>query len=325
MGRMVDGEWTTKKYNTDEEGRFQRESTSFRDWIRADGSGEYPVEANRYHLYVAYACPWAHRTLITRALKGLEDVVSLSVVDPFMGEDGWQFSEAPEAIPDSLHGADYLREIYRIADDEYTGRVTVPVLWDARRDTIVNNESAEIMRMFDVEFDEVADHPEVDLYPEGLREEVDETIEAIYQPINNGVYRCGFAGSQEAYDRAVEELFEALDHWEGLLEEQRYLCGDQFTEADVCMFTTLYRFDAVYHTHFKCNTQRLVEYDNLWDYAREIYQLPEVSKTCNMRHIREHYYQSHESVNPKRIVASNPRMDWNEPHGRDALPGAPPR
>jgi len=322
---MVDGEWTTQTATTDEEGRFQRWSTSFRDWIRADGSGEFPVEADRYHLYVSYACPWAHRTLVTRALKGLEDVISLSVVDPFMGEEGWAFSADQGAIPDSVNGTDYLREVYKIADESYTGRVTVPVLWDKRRDTVVNNESAEIMRMFDVAFDELASHPEVDLYPDGLRKEVDETIEAIYEPVNNGVYRCGFAETQKAYDEAVEELFEALDHWNEVLGSQRYLCGDRMTEADICMFTTLYRFDAVYHTHFKCNTQRLVEYDHLWEYAREIYQLPGVSEICDMRHIRQHYYQSHESLNPKRIVPTEPRMDWDGEHGREQFDGEPPR
>ncbi len=320
MGKMLDGEWITEEdWTTDDEGRFQRSETTFRDRVRADGSTEFEPEAGRYHLYVSYACPWAHRTLITRQLKGLQEAVSVSVVDPLMGEDGWEFSEAPGAIPDTVNGADYLREVYARADAGYTGRVTVPVLWDRQRETIVNNESKEIMRMFDLEFDEIAEHPEVDLYPEDRRDEIDETIEAIYQPINNGVYRAGFAASQEAYETAVDELFEALDHWDERLANRRYLCGDRVTEADICMFTTLYRFDAVYHIHFKCSTRRLVDYPNLWPYARDLYQTEDFRTTCNMHHIREHYYRSHETVNPRRIVAREPEMDWEAPHHREAL------
>ena len=320
MGKMFEGEWITEEdWSTDDDGAFQRSETTFRDWVRADGSTQFPVEDGRYHLYVSYACPWAHRTLIARVLKGLEDTVSVSVVDPMMGQDGWKFSEAPGTIPDNVNGADYLRDVYRIADASYTGRVTVPVLWDRKRDTIVNNESIEIVRMFDNEFDELAEHAEVDLYPEENRDLIDETIDAIYEPINNGVYKCGFATSQSAYDRAVEELFDALDHWDEVLGGRRYLCGDQVTEADICMFTTLFRFDAVYHIHFKCSTQRLVEYENLWPYAREIYQLPGIAETCNMRHIRQHYYRSHETVNPRRVIAGEPRMNWEERPRRGSL------
>ena len=325
MGKMLEGEWKTEEdWTTDDQGRFRRSETTFRDWIRADGTTDYAPEKGRYHLYVSHACPWAHRTMITRALKGLEEAISVSIVDPFMGRNGWEFSEAPGAIPDQVNDCDYLREVYRLADPNYTGRVTVPALWDRREETIVNNESAEIMRMFDREFDEYARRPEVDLYPEGYREEVDRAIEAIYGPINNGVYKSGFAGTQEAYETAVDELFEALDHWDGVLSQQRYLCGDRLTEADLCMFTTLYRFDAVYNIHFKCTKQRLVDYENLWGFAREVYQLPGVAEVCNMDHVRQHYYRSHESVNPKRIVAREPRMDWNEPHGRGELAGGPP-
>ena len=323
MGMMVEGEWKQRDWATDEEGRFQRSTTTFRDWIRADGSGDFPVEGDRYHLYVSYACPWAHRTLMTRTLKGLEEVVTVSVVDPYMGEEGWHFSESEGAVPDFVNDKDYLREVYKLADDKFTGRVTVPVLWDKRESTVVNNESIEIVRMFDTEFDELAERPEVDLYPEEQRDEIDRVIDAIYQPINNGVYRSGFAHSQKAYEEAVGELFDALDHWESVLGDQRYLVGEQLTEADICMFTTLYRFDQVYHTHFKCNVRRIDDYPNLWAYAREIYQLPGIAETCNMSHIKEHYYTSHESVNPRRIIARGPDQDWEAPHGRDELPKTP--
>ena len=324
MGKMIDGEWTTQWYSSDDTGHFQREDTVFHDWVRADGSTDFPVESGRYHLYVSWACPWAHRTLITRALKGLDEHVTLSAVDWFMGEEGWTFEgDDPDMIPDDVNGATYLREIYKRADDNYTGRVTVPVLWDKERATIVNNESPEIMRMFDVEFDALATN-DVDLYPEGYRDAIDETIEAIYNPINNGVYRSGFADTQEAYDEAVRTLFDALDHWEGVLDEQRYLCGDRFTEADICMFTTLVRFDPVYATHFKCNLKRLADYPNLWNYLKDIYQIPGIAETVNLRHIKNHYYQSHETVNPKRIVARGFEVDYTEPHDRDRLEGRPP-
>ncbi len=324
MGMLIDGEWREKGWETDEDGAFERSETTFRNRITADGSSPFEPEDDRYHLYVSYACPWAHRTLITRALKGLEDVISVSVVDPFMGEGGWHFSEAPGAVPDPLYDADYLREIYQEADADYTGRVTVPVLWDTEQETIVNNESAEIIRMIDTEFEALASH-DVDLYPEGYRSEIDEAIDAIYQPINNGVYRAGFAETQEAYERAIDDLFGALEYWNGMLDDQRFLCGDCMTEADICMFTTLFRFDAVYHTHFKCNVARIVDYPNLWGYAREIYQTPGVAETCNLEHVTQHYYRSHESVNPKRIVARGPELDWDAPHGRERLPGSPPR
>jgi putative glutathione S-transferase len=321
MGKMLDGEWIHEDdWTTDDEGQFQRSETTFRDWVKADGSTDYEPESGRYHLYVSYACPWAHRTLITRKLRGLEDSVSVSVVAPFMGEDGWEFDEEVSgATEDHLYGSGYLREVYREAKREYTGRVTVPVLWDKKKETIVNNESREIVRMFDVEFDEVAEHSEVDLYPEGYREEIEETIDAIYQPINNGVYRAGFATSQEAYETAVDQLFDAFDHWEEVLENQRYLCGDRLTEADICMFTTLYRFDAVYHVHFKCSTHRLIDYPNLWGYARDLFQTDDFRETCNMRHIREHYYRSHETVNPRRVIAREPEMNWDAPHRRESL------
>ncbi|MFW5955985.1 MAG: glutathione S-transferase family protein [Halorhabdus sp.] len=347
MNMLVDGDWRTDTYQaTDEEGAFVRQQTQFRDRIRDDPDARFQPEPGRYHLYVSYACPWAHRTLLVRKLKGLEDAISVDVVDPYRGDDGWQFSpEKDGCTPDTVNDADYLREIYVEADPEMTGRVTVPVLWDRREETIVNNESAEIMRMLDTEFDDLAEH-DVDLYPEGYREDVDAIIEAIYEPINNGVYRTGFADTQDAYDEAVEELFDALDHWDSVLADQRYLAGDRLTEADIAMFTTLVRFDEVYHTHFMCNHTLIREYDNLWPYLREVYQLPGgpdgsegppteragrnatreqgVAETVNMEHIKEHYYTTHPDVSPKRIVPVGPDPDFEAPHDRDRLPGDPP-
>ncbi|WP_101295670.1 glutathione S-transferase family protein [Halegenticoccus soli] len=321
MNMLVEGEWRTDAYeSTTEEGEFDRQGTTFRNWVEDDPDAEFPAEAGRYHLYVSRACPWAHRTAMTRALKGLDRAVSLSLVEPVRIDDGWEFSES---YPDPLHGEDYLRDVYVRADPDYTGRVTVPVLWDRERETIVNNESAEIMRMLDTEFDALAER-DVDLYPEGYRDEVDRIIDEIYEPINNGVYRAGFAGTQEAYDEAVAELFEALDRWEGVLDEQRYLVGEVLTEADLAMFATLVRFDHVYHTHFKCNRRAVHEYPNLWNYAKELYQLPGIAETVNVDHIVRHYYESHGDVNPKRLVPIGPDIDFSEPHDRDRLPGGPP-
>ncbi|MCU4717259.1 glutathione S-transferase family protein [Halapricum hydrolyticum] len=342
MNMLVDGEWRTDVYRTtNEQGEFERQETAFRDWIEDSPDARFQPEAGRYHLYVSYACPWAHRTLIARKLLGLEDAISVDVVDPYRGEDGWQFTpEKDGCTPDTVNGADFLREIYMMADPEMTGRVTVPVLWDKQEETIVNNESKEIMRMLGTEFGDVADR-DVDLYPEGYREEVDRIIEAIYEPINNGVYRTGFADSQAAYDRAVEELFDALDHWDSVLSDQRYLAGDRLTEADIAMFTTLVRFDEVYHTHFMCNHRLIREYDNLWPYLRDVYQTgvaersegtPDgrtrseagVAETVHMDHIKEHYYTTHPEVSPKRIVPKGPDSDFEKPHDRDELPGGLP-
>ncbi len=319
-GMMVKGEWKTERQQQDESGRFIRAQTTFRNWITADGSSGFKAEAGRYHLYIAWACPWAHRTAILRSLKGLENAISISVVDPYMGEMGWMFTEGPGRIPDTVNGTKYLHDIYALADPNYTGRASTPVLWDKREGTIVNNESREIIRMLDTEFGEFAQN-DVDLYPEGLREEIDSTIDAIYEPINNGVYRAGFATRQAAYDEAVTELFEALDYWEEVLSRQRYLCGDRLTEADVCMFTTLLRFDPVYHYHFKCNLWRIRDYPNLWGYTRDIYQHPGVAETCHLDHIKEHYYTSHEGINPTRIVPKGPIIDFDEPHDRERLSG----
>ncbi|WP_135806537.1 glutathione S-transferase family protein [Halorussus marinus] len=324
MNMLVDGEWRTDAYeSTNEDGEFDRQETSFRDWVEADPDARFPAEAGRYHLYVSLACPWAHRTLLTRSLKGLEDAISVSVVDPFRENDGWEFSPDREGCTeDHVHGSDYLREVYTAADPEFTGRVTVPVLWDRERETIVNNESEEIMRMLDTAFHGIGNG--ATLYPEGYREEIDATIEDIYEPINNGVYRAGFAGGQAAYDEAVTELFDALDRYDDLLEDRRYLCGPVVTEADVAMFTTLVRFDAVYHTHFKCNVRRIADYENLGPYLRDLYQTPGVAETVNMDHITEHYYRSHADLNPKRIVPKGPDLDFEAAHDRDALPGGPP-
>ena len=317
-GMMIDGEWKKEGYEKDEKGRFQRNPTTFRNWVKADGSSNFKPEADRYHLYVAYACPWAQRTLIMRSLKGLEDAIGVSIVDPLMEEDGWFFSDYPGSIPDSVNNTKYLREIYAKADSNYTGRVTVPILWDKQNNTIVNNESREILRMFDLEFDNVAQNQD-SFCPDTLREDIDKAIDAIYEPINNGVYKSGFATSQEAYDEAVTNLFEALDYWEGILKKQRYLCGNQLTEADICLFTTLLRFDAVYYVHFKCNIRHIWDYPNLWNYLKDIYQYPGVKETCNLEHIKRHYYMSHPHVNPSRIVPKGPYFDLETPHNRQQL------
>jgi putative glutathione S-transferase len=316
LGILDRGQWIPEREQEDTKGRFVRPSTTFRNWITADGSSGFKAEANRYHLYVSLACPWAHRTLILRQLKGLTEAISVSIVDPVIDQNSWEFSDAPGAIPDSVNHANYLWEIYVKAEPDYSGRVTVPVLWDKQIHTIVNNESREIIRMFDTEFADIAT-TDLDLYPSDLRKQIDETIDAIYQPINNGVYRAGFATSQDAYEEAVTELFDALDHWETVLQSQRYLCGDRLTEADVCMFTTLLRFDAVYYVHFKCNLRRIVDYPNLWGYLRDLYQYPGVKETCNLEHIKLHYYKSHPKVNPTRLVPKGPILDFESDHGRD--------
>ena len=319
-GALVEGEWKTERQGKNTDGRFVRQATSFRDWVSAGGDSVFPAQAGRYHLYVAWACPWAHRTAILRKLKGLEEVVGLSAVGSFLGEDGWAFYDEPGVIPDNVNSAHFLREIYAKADPDYTGRVTTPVLWDKETGTIANNESREIVRMLDTEFEEFAT-TDAAFFPTDLRDEIDETIDAIYEPINNGVYRAGFATKQEAYDEAVTDVFDALDHWEEVLSERRYLCGDRITEADWCMFPTLVRFDSVYHGHFKCNLRRIVDYPNLWGYLRDLYQQPGVAETVNMDHIKNHYYRSHESINPTRIVPKGPVLDFTGPHDRARLSG----
>ncbi len=318
VNQFVDGEWVTDYEATNEDGEFDRQPTTFRDTVAPDDA-----EAGRYHLYVSYACPWAHRTLVTRRLHGLDDVVSVDVVDPYRDEGGWQFTpEKDGCTEDSIHGADYLREVYLAADPNYTGRVTVPVLWDREAETIVNNESREVMRILTDSF--TGEGNGVELAPDELRDEVDRILDDIYEPINNGVYRAGFADTQQAYDDAVTDVFDALDHWDDVLADQRYLAGDRLTEADVAMYTTLVRFDEVYHTHFMCNRQFVREYDNLWPYLRDLYQTTGFGDTTNMAHIKEHYYTTHPDVNPKRIVAIGPDPDFEAPHDRDALPGDAP-
>ncbi|PPT09640.1 Glutathione S-transferase omega [Geitlerinema sp. FC II] len=308
LGMLVDGKWVSERNQEDREGRFVRPNTTFRNGITADGSSGFKAEAGRYHLYVSLACPWAHRTLIMRGLKGLERAIDVSIVDPYMGEEGWFFSNAPGCIPDTVNDATYLREIYLKAEPSYTGRVTVPVLWDKETGTIVNNESREIIRMLDTQFNAIASNDAM-FYSDASHDAIEGAIDKIYQPINNGVYRAGFATTQTAYEDAVTELFENLDRWEEVLSQQPYLCGDRMTEADICMFTTLLRFDAVYYGHFKCNLRHIWDYPNLWKYLKSIYQIPAVKATCDFDHIKQHYYKSHDKINPTGIVPYGPVLD----------------
>ncbi|MFB3117246.1 MAG: glutathione S-transferase family protein, partial [Myxococcota bacterium] len=286
--------------------------------VRADGSTAFAPEAGRYHLYVSLACPWAHRTLIVRGLKKLESVISVSVVEPLMAEHGWEFASAEGGTADEVNGAQFLYQIYTLADSSFSGRVTVPVLWDRKTGSIVNNESSEIIRMFNSEFDAFGE-ASVDLVPDALRSEIDEINAYVYPRINNGVYRCGFATTQEAYEEAYRELFEGLDQIDARLAQRRYLLGSRFTEADWRLFTTLVRFDAVYVGHFKCNRQRIADYENLSGYLRDLYQVPGVSDTVNMTHIKRHYYESHRTINPTAIVPLGPELNLDAPHGREQL------
>lgn len=313
-GMMVAGKWITEPEERNQD--LHDIPTTFRDRITADGSSGFKAEAGRYHLYVSLACPWAHRTLIMRQIKGLNDTISISIVDPVMSDRGWMFSQAPGAIPDSVNHAQYLQEIYLKANPKFTGRVTVPVLWDKQNQTIVNNESREIMRMFDVDFAALA-RQKIDLYPADLQQQIDETIDAIYLPINAGVYRAGFAQEQTVYENAVSELFENLDRWETILSKQRYLCGDRLTEADICLFVTLYRFDSVYYSLFKCNLRRIIDYPHLWNYLKDLYQHPEFKATCNLDYTKRAYYMSMTDINPNRIVPMGPMINFDEQHDRD--------
>lgn len=315
MGQLIDGKWQGTWYEPDEKGRFHRPKTRFRSQLRADPASEHPAVAGRYHLYVAYACPWAHRTLITRALRGLEDAISITRVDPHMGEHGWPFREQD---PDPIGESRFLYDVYLRAKPDYSGRVTVPVLWDREKATIVNNESREIMRMLDTECEHLAKDPRT-LAPPALRAKIDETLDAIYEPINNGVYRAGFATKQGAYEDACRTLFTELARWERVLETQRFLCGDVLTEADVALFTTLLRFDLVYYAHFKCNLARLQDHPSLWGFVRDVYQLPGVRETCDLDDIKTHYYWSQDTVNPTRIVPLGPALDLDAPHDRARL------
>ena len=324
MGLLIDGEWRDKWYDTESTGgKFERSTSKFRNWVTADGSAGpsgksgFQAQSGRYHLYVSYACPWAHRALIFRALKDLTDHISVSVVHPDMMEDGWTFAtDFHGATGDTLFGSDFLRDIYIKADPNFTGRVTVPVLWDKAQSTIVSNESAEIIRMFNSAFNEITGNTD-DYWPTDLREQIADINECVYETVNNGVYKAGFATSQDAYDDAVHPLFDSLAWLESILENNRFLAGDKLTEADWRLFTTLARFDLVYHTHFKCNHKRLIDYPNLWAYTRQLYQHADIAETVHFDHIVRHYHFSQTTVNPHQIIPINPTVNFTAPHGRD--------
>ena len=324
MGQLIDGVWHDNWYDSKSTGgRFKRSDSAWRSWVTpdgsagADGKAGFRAEADRYHLYVSLACPWAHRTLLMRKLKGLEKLISVSVVHPLMLENGWTFDEDfAGATGDSLYQNEYLYQLYLHADEDYTGRVTVPVLWDKQQQTIVSNESADILRMFNSAFD-AAGARAGDYYPADLRAKIDEVNGWVYDTVNNGVYKAGFATSQAAYDEAVTALFQSLDRLEQMLGQHRYLTGDRLTEADLRLWTTLVRFDPVYVTHFKCDRYRIGDYLNLSGFLREIYQLPGIAETVDLAHIRHHYYRSHKTINPYGVISTGPAFDWDEPHGRD--------
>jgi putative glutathione S-transferase len=325
MGLLVDGQWRDAWYDTASTGgRFVRKDAAFRNWVTADGApgptgeGGFKAEAGRYHLYVSLACPWAHRTLILRALKGLEGMIDVSVVNWLMLEYGWTFDPAPGVVADPIHHARFMHEVYTAADPAYTGRVTVPVLWDKRTGRIVNNESSEIIRMFNSAFDGIGALPG-DYYPQDLRGEIDVINARVYDTVNNGVYKAGFATSQQAYEEAVGPLFETLDWLEEILGRQRYLVGARLTEADIRLFTTLIRFDAVYVGHFKCNIRRIADYPALSAFVRDLHQRPAIGRTVDFDHIKRHYYQSHRTLNPTGVVPLGPLIDLDSPHGRDDL------
>ncbi|MCG8491436.1 MAG: glutathione S-transferase family protein [Sneathiellales bacterium] len=325
MGLLQDGKWVDQWYDTKKsKGRFERKASQFRNWLTKDGSagpsgeGGFKAEAGRYHLYVSQACPWAHRTMIFRKLKGLEQMIDVSVVHWYMAEHGWTFEEGPGVVPDPVNGAEFMHQIYTSADPLYSGRVTVPVLWDKEQKTIVSNESSEIIRMFNSAFDDIG-ALDGDYYPENLRGEIDEVNARIYEMVNNGVYRSGFATTPEAYEEAVIPLFETLDWLEEKLSSARYLVGNRLTEADWRLFTTLIRFDPVYVGHFKCNLKRIADYPNLSGYVRDLYQMPGVAETVHMDHIKRHYYESHDTINPTRIVPKGPELDFLSPHNREHL------
>jgi putative glutathione S-transferase len=325
MGLLVDGKWHDKWYDTDKnQGRFERSESQFRNWVTADGSagpsGEagFKAEAGRYHLYVSHACPWANRTMIFRKLKGLEEMIDFSVVHWLMAENGWTFAKGAGVVADPIHQADFLHQIYTAADANYSGRVTVPVLWDKQQQTIVSNESADIIRMFNSAFDGLGANSG-DYYPQALRKQIDTLNQQIYHTVNNGVYKAGFATTQQAYEEALHPLFATLDELEQRLASQRYLMGEQLTEADWRLFTTLIRFDAVYVGHFKCNLKRIVDYPNLYGYLRELYQIEGIAETIHFDHIKGHYYQSHTMINPTGVVPLGPILDLDKPHQRAQL------
>jgi glutathionyl-hydroquinone reductase len=325
MGLLVNGEWRDEWYDTDSSsGEFVRQDSAFRNWVTVDGApgpsgeGGFAATAGRYHLYVSLACPWAHRTLIFRKLKGLEEAIGVSVVHPHMLENGWEFRDCEAGgfpVGDPLFGSDFLYQVYLRAKPDYSGRVTVPVLWDMQRDTIVSNESADIIRMLNDAFNAFASS-DADYCPAALREEIDEVNARVYKQVNNGVYRCGFATSQKAYEKAFRQLFEALDWLDERLATRRYLVGDQITEADWRLFTTLLRFDPVYVGHFKANLRRIRDYPHLSGYSRELYQVPGVASTCHLGHIKQHYYHSHRMINPTGIVPAGPELNLDAPPNR---------
>jgi glutathionyl-hydroquinone reductase len=329
MGLLIDGVWHDQWYDTKQTGgRFVRTEAQFRNWVTRDGApgpsgggGGFKAEPGRYHLYVSYACPWAHRTLIFRALKKLEAAISVSVVNWHMGEQGWSFAPGPGVVPDPVNGAQYLHQVYTAAEAKYSGRVTVPVLWDKQKNTIVSNESPEIIRMLNSAFDSVGDAA-LDFYPAALRAEIDAVNERVFHTVNNGVYKAGFATAQAAYEEAVTALFDTLDWLEARLARQRYVAGNRVTEADWRLFPTLLRFDPVYVGHFKCNLRRIADYPNLWNYTKELYQWPGVAATVHMDHIKNHYYGSHKGVNPTGIVPKGPLIDFATPHDRGRLKAA---
>jgi len=324
LGLLERGAWRHDDPSRVKDGRFIRPPTTFRNFVTADGSpgatgeGGFPAAAGRYHLYVSLACPWAHRTLIFRKLKKLEGVISVSVVEPLLGKMGWEFGTGRGATLDTVNGKSLLSEVYLLANPRYSGRVTVPVLWDKERDTIVNNESSEIIRMLNSAFDAFTD-VSADYYPAELRAEINEINDVVYTNVNNGVYRAGFATTQAAYEEAARALFVTLGGLEQRLSGQRYLVGRRITEADWRLFTTLIRFDAVYYSHFKCNLRRIIDYPNLWNYLRELYQVPGVAHTVSLDHIKRHYYGSHRSINPTGIVPIGPLLDFTKPHDRGRL------
>ncbi len=327
MGLLVEGKWHTDWYDTKStEGKFVRKDAHFRHWVTkngdagATGDSGFKAEAGRYHLYVSLACPWAHRTLIFRALKGLEDIISVSVVNAYMGEQGWTFEEGQGVVKDTVNQASCLYQIYQRAMPDYTGRVTVPILWDKKQQTIVSNESADIIRMFNSAFDEIG-ATAGDYYPKALQKQIDSHNEMIYHGVNNGVYRAGFATTQTAYNEAVAEVFQSLEKLDQSLANQRYLTGDVVTEADWRLFTTLIRFDAVYVSHFKCNKKRIVDYPVLSNYLRDLYQYQGIAKTVDIDYIKAHYYGSHESINPTLIIPVGPELDFDLPHNRAYLAG----
>ncbi len=298
-----------------ESGEFTRQEDAFRDWVRRDGSTAYPPERGRYHLYVSFACPWAHRTIILRKLKGLEEVIGMTVVDPVRDERGWAFRDGPGHSTDPVNGFQFLREAYAATDPAFDGRVTVPVLWDRQTKRIVSNSDDDLLRMLNSEFSDFATNP-YDFYPAELRDEIDAVNQFVYARVNNGVYRAGFATRQAPYERAARKLFAALDELDARLGRGRYLLGERMTEADWRLFPTLIRFDAVYHGHFKCNLRRIVDYPQLWPYLRDLYQHDGVRATVNLDHIKRHYYVTHEQINPTRIVPIGPELDLEAPHGR---------